>query len=151
MRLGSNSRFFKILRDERGILYEIPVLIVFLIFVLAVGVPIFKKHGVPGLLHLALWVILIGGFFVGFAWFYLKVVESSTGLKWWVQYLTGVMVDLLFGGFVIGIFDGFLYPMFPGLQLNPLVSIEAGVLLIFSLWHSYYQLKKKSKAFPPAV
>jgi len=47
MRLGSNSRFFKILRDERGILYEIPVLIVLLIFVLAVGVPIFKKHGVP--------------------------------------------------------------------------------------------------------
>jgi len=77
-------------------------------------------------------VILIGGFFVGFAWFYLKVVESSTGLKWWVQYLTEGDVDLLFGGFVMASLTGFFTRCCPASSSIPRKH-EASALLAFSI------------------
>jgi hypothetical protein len=141
----SNRRFLKILRSERGTLYEIPLLIVILLLVLAVGVPVFHQQGITGLLRLALGVILIGALIAGFAWAYLKFIETSPSRKKMVQYLTGVMVDLLFGGFIVGIFDAFLFLVFPDLKLDIVVGIEGALLLAFSLGHSYHQMRKKPK------
>lgn len=146
---GPDRRFLKTLRNERGTLYEVPLLILFLVLVLAVGVPIFRNEGVSGLIHLALGVVLVGAIIASFAWAYLKFIETSLNLKKMVQYLTGVMVDLLFGGFIVGILDGFLFLVFPDLKFDLVVGIEGSLLLAFSLWHSYHQIRKKAKAVPP--
>jgi|GEM_PF-4571835 len=140
--------FFKILREEKGRLYEIPVLIIFVLIFLAGAVPVFQKHGAQGLLYLAFIVILIGAFFGGFAWFYLKVVEPSRILRTWVQYLTGVAVDLLLGGFILGIFDGFFFVVYPDLKFGLVAGIEFGALVLFGLWHSYYQMRKNPPTLP---
>ena len=130
--------------DQKGTLYEIPALILLAMFAFAIGAPIYRKGGIWGLLQLTLLLAIAAGIFWGAYLAWQRFIHPSKRLESLSIYLAGVAVHLLFGAFILGILDRFLFVAFSDLDFNWVTGPEGLALLAFSLWRPYSHAKLKT-------
>ncbi len=138
--------------DERGTLYEIPVLIIALLLVGAVAVPAVMKHGWRGLVTLiGLLLLCLAGIaaFVGLVWAYNRFIAPNRVMSAVIETFFGIVLRMLAGAFFVGIFDGFFFEVYPELSVGKVMAVEGALLFALSAWHTWHS--RKPKVPPPAA